>query len=130
MTSINKNLSNLNSKYHEITGLIDNLFYFSDDAAVSDLGSTNVSSISVQSDGKIILAGVFGTDTRGTWSNSYFFEHGYGVIRINEDGTLDETFQAPQFGEYFNFGEGATPGIGGGQSLSTAIQSDGKIIVE
>jgi len=129
MTSINKNLSNLNSKYHEITNSIDNLFYFSDDPAVSDLGSTNVSSISVQSDGKLILAGVFGEDIRGAWGTTFFFEHGYGVIRINQDGTVDETFQAPQFGDWFNFGEGSNGGGGGGQSLSTAIQSDGKILV-
>ena len=131
-TNINKNLSNLNSKHQEITDLLENLFYFSDDAAISDLGATNVSSMSVQSDGKLILAGSFGADVRGAWTTSFFLEMGYGVIRINANGTLDETFQAPEFGVWFNFGSGANQGGGdggGGQCLSTAIQSNGKIIV-
>ncbi len=66
-----------------------------------------VNSISIQTDGKIIVGGMF-TTYNGVTSNK--------IVRLNTDGTLDNTF---------NSGTGAfNSGV-----ISTAIQSDGKIVI-
>jgi uncharacterized delta-60 repeat protein len=62
--------------------------------------------ISIQSDGKIIIVGYF-TTYNGTTINR--------IARLNTDGSLDATF---------NMGTGAN-----GAVLTSAIQSDGKIII-
>ncbi len=69
-------------------------------------GNGFVHSISIQSDGKIIIGGNF-TAYDGTTRNR--------IARINVDGSLDNTFNA---------GIGAT-----NQVTTTNIQSDGKIII-
>lgn len=71
------------------------------------VGADNiVYSTSLQSDGKIIIGGSF-TSYQGTARN--------GIARINTDGSLDTTF---------------APGVGlSGTAYSTAIQSDGKLVV-
>jgi uncharacterized delta-60 repeat protein len=66
----------------------------------------NIFTTSIQSDGKIIIGGNF-TSYNGTAINS--------IARINADGTLDITF---------NSGAGGILGVS-----TTAIQSDGKIII-
>lgn len=66
----------------------------------------SVSSISIQSDGKIVLGGAF-TGYNGS-SKNY-------LVRLNINGTLDETF---------NVGTGVNNWVN-----STVIQSDGKIII-
>jgi uncharacterized delta-60 repeat protein len=68
-----------------------------------------VYSISIQSDGKIIVGGTF-TTFNGNPSNK--------LVRLNSDGTEDTTFSA-------NLGSG----VGSGTVYVTKIQSDGKIIV-
>ncbi len=70
----------------------------------SDLGT--VYSISIQSDGKIIIAGDF---------LNYNNTARVRIFRINTDGTLDSTF---------NPGTGADVGI-----VDTLIQPDGKILI-
>jgi uncharacterized delta-60 repeat protein len=73
----------------------------------SGVGSQDsVSTISLQSDGKIIIGGFF-TDYNGTPRNR--------IARLNTNGTLDGTF---------NPGTGANSSV-----LTTSIQSDGKIII-
>jgi len=73
---------------------------------VGEGASREVLSISIQSDGKIIIAGSF-TSFDGKKANR--------IARLNADGTLDNSF---------NTGDGANSTI-----LSTALQSDGKIII-
>jgi uncharacterized delta-60 repeat protein len=63
-------------------------------------------STSIQSDGKIIISGLF---------SSYDEFSASGIARLNTDGTLDSTF---------NTGTGASTDI-----FTTAIQNDGKIII-
>jgi len=65
-----------------------------------------VNTTAIQSDGKIIIGGNF-TSYNGTTRNS--------IARLNADGTLDATF---------NPGTGTSYGV-----YTTAIQSDGKIII-
>jgi uncharacterized delta-60 repeat protein len=66
----------------------------------------SVNCITTQSDGKILVGGVF-TDYNGTGSNY--------IVRLNSDGSVDNTFS---IGTGFD-----------GQVTSIAIQSDGKILV-
>ena len=67
----------------------------------------SVYSVSIQNDGKIIIGGGF-TSYNGTGRNR--------LARLNADGSLDASFD---------------PGTGGssGSINSTAIQSDGKIVI-
>lgn len=67
--------------------------------------NSTVSSIAVQSDGKILLGGYF---------SSYNGTSRRGIARLNSDGTLDETFN---------------PGTGTDGVDAIAIQSDGKILI-
>jgi uncharacterized delta-60 repeat protein len=83
-----------------IDGTLDATFNLA--AGVSD----NVHTIAIQSDGKIIINGNF------TSNNGIPI---FRIARLNIDGTLDTTF---------NSGTGANYGI-----YTTAIQSDGKIII-
>jgi len=72
----------------------------------------------VQSDGKILLGGSFNVTNPLTigLGNSIIS----GIIRLNADGTFDQTF--------LNFQSGIF-GTGGGDVSSIAVQSDGKIII-
>ena len=72
-------------------------------------------SIVLQSDGKLIIAGLF-TQFNGTTVN--------GIVRLNSDGTLDTTFAA-------NTGTGFQVTSGGGPigAFTLGLQSDGKIVV-
>jgi uncharacterized delta-60 repeat protein len=73
----------------------------------SGVGADNiVSTLSVQSDGKIIVGG---------WFTHYNLYPVNRIARLNTDGTLDTTF---------NPGTGPDAGV-----LSTAIQNDGKILI-
>jgi uncharacterized delta-60 repeat protein len=70
-------------------------------------GPTSV--IKIQPDGKLLVAGMF-TTYKGVYSP--------GVVRLNNDGTIDETFS--QTGSGIMFGE---------YIYSLAIQDDGKILI-
>jgi len=78
-----------------------------DPTFVYGLGASgSVLSISVQTDGKIILGGGFAS-YNGTGANS--------IIRLNSNGSVDGSFV---YGTAFN-----------GSVLSTSVQTDGKILV-
>ena len=68
----------------------------------------NVNAIAIQSDGKIVLVGAFGTFNGVT---------SVGIARLNSDGTLDTAFTT-------NTGTGTNNVVN-----SIAIQSDGKIVL-
>jgi uncharacterized delta-60 repeat protein len=74
------------------------------------LGS--ISSIALQSDGKILVGGLF-DEYNGT-------SVGYSLIRLESDGTIDTTFDVGTGIGYFG-----DPG----NTYSIALQSDGKILV-
>lgn len=75
--------------------------------------SKSISSLVLQGDGKIVIAGNF-TGYNGTAVNR--------IARVNTNGTLDATF---------NSGTGAEGSINGGNSVLNAVtmQSDGKFII-
>ena len=77
------------------------------DDSFSQIGAFYVQTTSIQSDGKTIISGNF-TYYNDTLSN--------GLARLNNDGTLDNTFIVGD-------------GVSGGYIYSTCIQSDGKIII-
>jgi uncharacterized delta-60 repeat protein len=82
-------------------GSVDNTFVYG-----TGFGGVVVLSIDIQSDGKILVGGVF-TSYNGTSANN--------IIRLNTDGSVDGTFV---------YGTGLN-----GQIESIAVQSDGKILV-
>ena len=117
MKDIQENLKTLNSSHAQVTNLVPDLFYYSDEAEISELGQTSANAFAVQDDGKIVICGSGLTDKyKGTYTNSFFFEKNISVIRINANGSLDKTFVGPsvQFDAYFE---------------TIDIQPDGKIIV-
>ena len=82
-----------------------------DTAFTTNIGTganNTVRSIAIQSDGKILVGGIFST-WNGTTVNR--------IVRLNSDGTRDTSFTT-------NIGTGAASSI-----RSIAIQSDGKILV-
>lgn len=78
-------------------------------ATMSDSANGPVRSMVVQSDGKVVIGGDF-TSYNGVIRN--------GIARLNEDGTLDTTFQPGDLG-----------GLTKWRSSAIALQSDGKIVV-
>ena len=80
-----------------------------DDSFQPDLGGfySSVQSIAVQSDGRMLIGGWFGT-VNGVTRN--------GIARLNSDGSLDTSFQ--------NGLAGANSGV-----YSMAVQSDGKVLI-
>lgn len=74
------------------------------------VGTGYVSSIVVQSDGKILVGGDFGANWGGVSGTRFF-------VRLNSDGTLDTSFNT-------NLGTGFN-----GRVNAIALQSDGKILV-
>jgi len=117
MKDIQENLKTLNSSHAQVTNLVPDLFYYSDEAEISELGQTSANAFAVQDDGKIVICGSGLTDKyKGTYTNSFFFGKNISVIRINSNGSLDKTFVGPsvQFDAYF---------------ATIDIQPDGKIIV-
>jgi uncharacterized delta-60 repeat protein len=114
MADINDILSNLNSRYEEITDLVPDLRVFTDDFAYAknEYGD-NVeydplgSQLYPLSNGKYIWVGIDGGDNFGK-----------NVRRYNSDFTLDETFTCPNFATGNN-----------GFVKSVAVQSSGKLII-
>ena len=89
-------------------GTLDTTFNSGTGVTGSNTGSpfSRINSISIQSDGKLIIGGDF---------NSYNGVARNGIARLNTDGKLDTTFN---------------PGTGANSIIySTSIQSDGKIII-
>lgn len=82
-------------------------------ASAYTVANTPASIIVRQPDGKMIIAGGF-TVINGVARNR--------IARLNTDGTVDTTFEAPELGDP----SGGNPGI---SILSIALQADGKILV-
>jgi uncharacterized delta-60 repeat protein len=87
---------------------------FSTNAVVNGRFSGNVNSITVQSDGKILVTGAF-QDYAGQTGKSY-------LIRLNSDGTEDTAFSTNAVVN------GTTPRFNG-QLRAATVQSDGKILI-
>jgi uncharacterized delta-60 repeat protein len=101
-------------------GTFDNTF------GVSGVTKTNVGSasdraqtIAIQDDNKILMSGQIWVYTGGEWNTEI------GIVRYNEDGTLDNTFSGD--------GKFVTPMIGTTTSFdmiySTIVDPDGKILL-
>jgi uncharacterized delta-60 repeat protein len=94
-------------------GSLDNSFD-SDGKVTTAIGSSHDigRSVSIQSDGKIVVAGV-------SYNGS---DYDFALVRYNADGSLDNSFDSD--------GKVTTAfGSGDDQGYSAAIQSDGKIVV-
>jgi uncharacterized delta-60 repeat protein len=65
--------------------------------------------VAIQADGRIVAAGE-------TWNGA---DLDFGLVRYNEDGTLDGTFGT---------GGKVTTDVGGGYATAVAIQADGRIV--
>ena len=99
---------------YNIDGSLDTTFGGGDGIVATSVGTLfdNANSITLQADGKILVAG-------GSWSGS---TDDFGITRYNIDGTLDTTFGG---------GDGkVTTAVGAGdeQIYSITVQADGKIL--
>lgn len=115
MTDINDILSNLNSRYEEITDLVPDMRVFVDDFAyakneygVERDNAPLGSQLYILPDLKVLWVGIDGAAN----------DQAKNVRRYNADGTLDSTFTCPDF---------LSDSIG--YVRSVAVQSTGKIIV-
>jgi uncharacterized delta-60 repeat protein len=99
--SVGANIIRLNTD-----GSIDNTFQ----ANIGSGFNSFVNAIAIQSDGKIIVGGSFG---------SFDVYSSDGIARLNSDGSYDSSF---------NVGQGFSGGLGG-YVYALAIQGDGKIYV-
>ncbi len=97
---------------YNIDGTLDNSFAGNGKSAVSFGGESGASSINVQPDGKIIVAGI--NSINGP-------DYDIAVARLKKNGTLDNSFG--------NGGEVTTNFGGNDFGSSMAIQPDGKIVV-
>jgi uncharacterized delta-60 repeat protein len=77
----------------------------------------DVSSVAIQSDGKIVVA--------GSTSKPRFGRSMFALARYDPDGTLDDTFS--ENGK-LGTGFGGQPGEGGAGADGVAVQPDGKIV--
>ena len=93
-------------RYHA-NGILDSSFAGNGKAAVSFGGDDNAYAVSIQSNGKIIVAGT--TEPNGNDEN-------FALARLNTNGTLDNSFGTggktiTDFGGYdYAFGSAITPG--------------------
>ncbi len=98
---------------YNANGTLDSSFS-SDGIVTTDVGpyGDTAYSVAIQSDGKIVVAGVSNNGT----------DLDFAVVRYNINGTLDSTFRSNGI---------VTTDVGGNSSTaySVAIQSDGKIVV-
>ncbi len=87
--------------------------------AFSQDSDSYTTDVSIQTDGRIVVAG---------WSNNVSFGYaapsGFGLARYNTEGSLDPTFGAG--GKILT---SFSPGNWGSYEAATAIQSDGKIVL-
>ena len=112
MLNINTVLSNLNTNYAQVTDLVPEIFYFTDDVSEYQSNSNmKVYDTVVQDDGKILMAG----EGIAGWYNNNDAGRRAGVMRINSDGTVDDTYARLGFDENSIF--------------AVDLQSTGKAIV-
>ncbi|HYV92822.1 MAG TPA: T9SS type A sorting domain-containing protein [Chitinophagales bacterium] len=94
---------------YEINGKIDSSFGTNGEFILG--GATYVTSIALQQDSKIIMAGTY---SMGVWPHSYYIS----LARCDSNGIVDTSFQS---------GTGTFDGYNAG-AFSIALQPDGKII--
>lgn len=112
MLNINTVLSNLNENYAQITDLVPEIFYFTDDVnAYQSNSNTKVYDSVVQNDGKILMAG----EGIAGWGSGNNPARRAGVMRINSNGVVDDTYERLAFNENSIF--------------AVDLQSTGKAIV-
>ncbi len=98
-------------KYNS-NGTLDNSFAGNGKVAVLFNGGGDATSVNIQTDGKIVLAGI------NTASNNINY---FALARLNKNGTLDNTFGSG--------GKTTTNFDNNDYGISAAIQPDGKIVV-
>jgi uncharacterized delta-60 repeat protein len=98
----------------QAAGEVDPTFNAAAHGNLINLGTVHV--IKRQPDGKILIGGTF-TEVQGIAAS--------GVARLNADGTVDTTFNAPDF---FSTANSGSP-VFGGHIYAIAVQTDGKILV-
>jgi uncharacterized delta-60 repeat protein len=81
-------------------------------------GGNSAQRIDLQSDGKIIVAGIF-TQYSGTWIT--------GVVRLNTNGSLDNTFSSPTPSSQYNWFNGFSGGTN--NVYDVRVLSSGKILI-
>ena len=112
MLNINTVLSNLNTNYTQVTDLVPEIFYFTDDVnSYQSNSNTKVYDTVVQDDGKILMAG----EGIAGWGNNDNPARRAGVMRINSNGVVDDTYARLAFNENSIF--------------AVDLQSTGKAIV-
>ncbi|WP_353550075.1 HYR domain-containing protein [Sediminibacterium sp. KACHI17] len=85
--------------------------------------------IAIGNDGKVVMNGVTRTSNNQYYYYYYYYRYSYGVVRVNTDGTLDQSFNGTgsikldvfpnDYNYYYSYAEGR--GI--------AVQADNKIVV-
>jgi uncharacterized delta-60 repeat protein len=97
---------------YNINGTLDTSFGSSGKVStmVGDYRFSSARAVAIQTDGKIVVA--------GTGANSNGAISGFAVVRYNQDGSLDNTFD----------GDGKVLTEIGGSAISVLIQPDGKIV--
>ncbi|MFA7281279.1 MAG: DUF4214 domain-containing protein, partial [Sterolibacterium sp.] len=100
---------------YDVNGTLDTSFAGSGKVITDFGGGEKANSITLQPDGKILVAGDY-TISSNTGSSG-----GYSLARYNADGSLDTSFD--------NDGKLTTNFGGGGNGYGIALQTDGKILV-
>ena len=103
---------------YESTGSLDFSFDFDGQTTIPMEFSGRARSVAIQSDGKIVLGG-FQTKNENH-SNVEYYD--FGLIRLNTDGSLDESFGESGI-QITDIGNSADVGY------SVALQADGKILL-
>ncbi len=111
-------LSNLNSRYVEITQLVPNIYNFADDFDTDSQAFPLGSGVHLLPDGKVLWCGMANEDTAFWVENSEWVGYKGNVVRYNANGTKDTTFIQPAFG-----------GNDNGFVRRIGVQSTGKIVV-
>ena len=81
-------------------------------------GGESAQRVDLQSDGKTIVAGIF-TQYSGTWIT--------GVVRLNTNGSLDNTFSSPTPSSQYNWYNGFSGGTN--NVYDVRVLSSGKILI-
>ena len=88
MLNINKVLSNLNTNYSQVTDIVPEIFYFTDDVSQYQSNNITVFDTVVQDDGNILVAG----EGIAGFSNNLNGQRRGGIMRIDVNGVIDETY--------------------------------------
>jgi uncharacterized delta-60 repeat protein len=87
-------------------------------SSLNPCGGNSAQRADLQSDGKLIVAGIF-TQYSGTWIT--------GVVRLNTNGSLDNTFSSPTPSSQYNWYNGFSGGTN--NVYDVRVLSSGKILI-